>query len=71
MPAPRRSEVFVCLITLGVPACSVLLGGLRRACTVDQLAGTVRNQLQRIQHRPDLITGFLAQTGLTLEPEPP
>ena len=46
------------------------LGNLA-ACTVDQLAGTVRNRLRRIQHRPDLISGFLAQTGLTLEPEPP
>ena len=46
------------------------LGNLA-ACTVDQLAGTVRNQLQRIQRRPDLVTGFLAQTGLTLEPGPP
>ena len=46
------------------------LGNLA-ACTVGQLAGTVRNRLRRIQHRPDLISGFLAQTGLTLEPEPP
>jgi transposase len=43
------------------------LGNLA-ACTLDQLAKTVRNRLQRIQHRPELITGFLGQTGLTLEP---
>jgi len=41
------------------------------ACTAGQLAGTVRNRLRRIQHWPGLIGGFLAQTRLTLEPEPP
>ena len=46
------------------------LGNLA-ARTLDQLAATVRNRLARIQHRPDLITGFLGQTGLSLEPEPP
>lgn len=46
------------------------LGNLA-ACTLDQLAATVRNRLRRIQCRPDLINGFLGQTGLTLEPEPP
>ncbi|MGO8726663.1 MAG: hypothetical protein ACLPN6_15445 [Streptosporangiaceae bacterium] len=40
------------------------------ASSVDQLAATVRNRLKRIQYRPALIDGFLAQTGLTLEPEP-
>jgi DNA-binding GntR family transcriptional regulator len=34
-------------------------------------AAIVRNRLKRIQYRPELINGFLAQTGLTLEPEPP
>jgi hypothetical protein len=34
-----------------------------------QLGATVRNQLKRIQYRPALIGGFLAQTGLALEPE--
>jgi hypothetical protein len=46
------------------------LGNLA-ACTIDQLAATVRNRLKRIQYRPALISGFLAQTGLTLEPRPP
>jgi hypothetical protein len=46
------------------------LGNLA-ACTLDQLTETVRNRLRRIQHRPEHITGFLGQTGLTLEPEPP
>ena len=38
---------------------------------VDQLAAVVKNRLKRIQYRPALIDGFLAQTGLTLEPQPP
>jgi hypothetical protein len=38
---------------------------------VDQLAAVVKNRLKRIQYRPALIGGFLAQTGLTLEPQPP
>lgn len=42
------------------------LGNLA-AATVDQLAATVRNRLKRIQYRPDLLAGFLAHTGLTLE----
>jgi hypothetical protein len=46
------------------------LGNLA-ACTIDQLAATVRNRLKRIQYQPALINGFLAQTGLTLEPRPP
>jgi len=40
-------------------------------CGVDQLAAVVKNRLKRSQSRPDLIDGFLAQTGLTLESEPP
>ena len=40
-------------------------------CTVDQLAATVKTLLKRIQSRPELIDGFLAQTGLTLKPQPP
>jgi hypothetical protein len=39
--------------------------------SVDQLTAVVRNRLKRIQYRPALIDGFLAQTGLTLKPEPP
>jgi hypothetical protein len=30
-----------------------------------------QNRLKSIQYRPGLIDAFLAQTGLTLEPEPP
>jgi DDE superfamily endonuclease len=46
------------------------LGNLA-AGTADQLAAVVRNRLKRIQYRPALIDGFLAQTGLTLGPGPP
>jgi hypothetical protein len=46
------------------------LGNLA-ACSVDELAKIVRNRLKRIQYRPALIDGFLAQTGLTLGPGPP
>jgi transposase len=46
------------------------LGNLA-ADTTDQLAAAMRHQLDRIQRRPDLITGLLGQTGLTLEPQPP
>ena len=38
---------------------------------VDQLAAIIKNRLKRIQYRPALIDGFLAQTGLTLQPGPP
>ena len=41
------------------------------ACTIDQLAATVCSRLRRIQHRPGLISGFLGQTGLALELQPP
>ena len=46
------------------------LGNLM-ARNVDQLAVIIKNRLKRIQYRPALIDGFLAQTGLTLEPRPP
>jgi hypothetical protein len=46
------------------------LGNLA-ARDVDQLAAVIRNRLKPIQYRPALIGGFLAQTGLSLEPEPP
>jgi hypothetical protein len=37
---------------------------------VERLAAIVKNRLKRIQYRAALIDGFLAQTGLTLEPQP-
>ncbi len=46
------------------------LGNLA-ASNVDLLAAIVKNRLKRIQYQPALINGFLAQTGLALEPEPP
>ena len=47
------------------------LGNLPACGTPDQLAAIIKNRLKRIQYRPALIDGFLAQTGVTLEPEPP
>jgi transposase len=47
------------------------LGNLGSCSTVRQLAAIMKNRLKRIQYRPALIDGFLAQTGLSLEPEPP
>ncbi len=46
------------------------LGNLA-ATNVDQLAAIIKNRLKSIQYRPALIEGFLAQTGLTLQPQPP
>ena len=39
--------------------------------TIDQLSVTMKSHLKRVQYRPDLINGFIAQTGLSLEPVPP
>ncbi len=47
------------------------LGNLGSCSTVRQLAAIIKNRLKRIQYRPALIDGFLAQTGLSPEPEPP
>ena len=38
---------------------------------ISQLTAIVKNRLKRIQYQPELISGFLGQTGLTLEPRPP
>jgi putative transposase len=38
---------------------------------VDDLATVVKQRLRAVQRQPDLIAGFLAQTGMTLLPEPP
>lgn len=38
---------------------------------VDHLAAVIRNRLRRIQYRPELFPGFLTQTGLSLDPQPP
>jgi len=47
------------------------LGNLGSCSTPRQLAAIIKNRLKRIQYRPGLIDGFLAQTGLSLQPEPP
>ena len=47
------------------------LGNLGSCGTPRLLAAIIKNRLKRIQYRPALVDGFLAQTGLRLEPEPP
>jgi Winged helix-turn helix len=47
----------------------IALGNLA-ARNVDQLAAIVKNRVKKIQYRPAHIDGFIAQTGLTLEPQP-
>jgi len=39
--------------------------------SVDHLAVTVKTLLKRIQYRPALVSGFVAGTGLELDPPPP
>ena len=46
------------------------LGNLA-AADVDRLAAIIKNRLKRIQYRPALIEAFLAQAGLTFDPQPP
>lgn len=46
------------------------LGNLA-ACTIDQLAAIVRTRLKSMQYRPALLDGFIAETGLILQPQPP
>ena len=36
---------------------------------VDRLQAIIKNRLARIQYRTGLLDGFLAHTGLTLEPD--
>jgi len=52
---------------------AVLKNGLGNLAVFNtgHLATIIKTRLRSIQHRPSLFTGFLAQTGLTLEPEPP
>ena len=38
---------------------------------VDQLAAIMKNRLKRTQYQPALIEAFLAQVGLTFDPQPP
>ena len=37
---------------------------------VEHLLAVAKNRLKRIQYRPELLAGFLAQTGLSLDPTP-
>ena len=41
------------------------------ATTIAQLMAMVKTRLKRLQYRPDLLDGFLGQTGLVLQPVPP
>ena len=54
-------------------AWAVLKNGLGNLAVFNtgHLATIIKTRLRSIQHRPSLFAGFLAQTGLTLEPEPP
>ena len=45
-------------------------GNLDSCSRPRQLAAIMKNRLKRIQYRPGLIDGFLAQAGLSPEPEP-
>jgi putative transposase len=38
------------------------------ACTTRQLAAKARTRLKKMQYRPDLLDGFIAETGLILTP---
>jgi hypothetical protein len=38
------------------------------ACSTDQLAALAKSRLKRMQYRPALLDGFVAETGLALEP---
>jgi putative transposase len=50
------------------PTMKSSLGNPDSCGTPHQLAAIVKNRLKRIQYRPALIDGFVAQTGLSLEP---
>lgn len=41
------------------------------ATGIDQLVTLVKTRLKRIQYHPELLDGFLGQTGLVLQPVPP
>ncbi|SEG49689.1 DDE superfamily endonuclease [Thermomonospora echinospora] len=42
--------------------------GNHRFDRLDDLKAAITARLRRLQHRPDLLTGFLAHTGLSLSP---
>jgi putative transposase len=42
------------------------LGNLA-ACTTDELAALARTRLKKMQYRPDLLDGFITETGLVLQ----
>ncbi|MEU6708099.1 transposase [Streptomyces wuyuanensis] len=40
------------------------------ACTTDQLAALARTRLKKMQYRPGLLDGFIAETSLIIKPRP-
>jgi hypothetical protein len=42
--------------------------GQPRPGSIDDLAGLVRTRLKRVQYRPDLLYGLIAETGLITTP---
>ena len=64
------------LTVIQLPACAADLNPVEGAWPVmknslGNFAAAMRHQVDRIQRQHSLITGFLGQTGLALEPEPP
>lgn len=37
---------------------------------IDELAGLIKSRLKSLQYRPDLLNGFISETGLMVIPEP-
>jgi hypothetical protein len=35
-------------------------------CGIDELADLIKNRLKPMQYRPDLLNGFIAETGLMI-----
>jgi len=71
---PRTEADYAGLVTAAhnqLHAPMILGLGNLSAADVDQLTAIIKNRLKSIQYRPALIDAFLAQTGLSLEPEPP
>ncbi len=78
MAGPVDAHLVVVAVTAGIGAArlvALLIWWWRRgqegaARARSPLTVIIKNRLKGIQYRPGLIDGFLAQTGLILEPEP-
>ena len=62
----RLCPVFASLAPVPSPMRKSL--GNLAPCSIDDLAGLVRTRLKRKQYRPDLLDGFVAETGLITMP---